>query len=185
MARNPDDVADIPARLRRLIRLFAHLIDAQIYLDAPGPVRDVRETRLAHNAAAHHAPRNRDFLPFELVKMVADLLRHVVARKPRDFIRVLARRLQRGELVAANLQQLAERLRVLPLLFAHKLGTPFYFLSCKSLLADFEDFVVLRPGRHVDRHDVADGMAQKPRADGTLVADAAHDWVRLARADNL
>lgn len=58
-SRHRDDVADVPEVLEVVVDRLAHTITADIRLDAPAHVLQRDETRLAHDAAQHDAPRDR------------------------------------------------------------------------------------------------------------------------------
>ena len=80
-AARADDVADVVVLFIGGIHVLAHVLTGDIELDVAVPIADVREGRLAHDAAAHQPARDGHFLPFERGEIALDLIRtggHVV-----------------------------------------------------------------------------------------------------------
>ena len=71
-ALNPHDVSDIPL-FECCVCVLPHVVPPDINLHPVAAVPQIEETRLAHNPAAHHPPRDRDRAAFQFVKMGTDI----------------------------------------------------------------------------------------------------------------
>lgn len=122
LALDADDVADIQL-LEFLIRLDSHIVAAEIELQLPVAVRDMTETRLAHNAFGHQSARHGHV--FVRVRVVIGAYRACGcgAVVSRDFKGVFARRDQFREFSLPDLADFAYVLHGLGVFgdeFAHR-----------------------------------------------------------------
>ena len=99
-ALHADDVADVEA-LEGLVGLLAHVVAADVDLNAALAIQQVREAGLAHHAAGHHAACDGDGL-FNVVGEVAHDLRGVIGDVGGDGVGVLALHLQGLQLLQAD-----------------------------------------------------------------------------------
>ena len=109
LAADADDVADVPF-LEICVPLVAHLVAAHIALHPARGVAQVEEGGLAHDAAAHHAPRDGHLLSLQLVEPVDDLPRVGGAAVGGNLKGVLSLGFQGFQLVAPDLQDLGQLL---------------------------------------------------------------------------
>ena len=116
LALHADDIADIEF-LVALVDLVAYIIALDVKLQAAVAVGQVGKRRLAHDALGHHAARKADGFALQLVKMLVDLDRVMVAFEAHLLVRVRARGLQIRQLFAADALQLVQLLCGLLVLF--------------------------------------------------------------------
>ncbi len=84
-ALDAEDIADIH-RLEIGVHVLADIFAADIRLNLTLAIHHVNKGSLAHDAAAHHAPRNADGLALQLIEMIQDIRRSMGAVKARDGI---------------------------------------------------------------------------------------------------
>ena len=120
-AADADQIADIKF-FEIGIWLLPNDVPRHIRLDGALQILHMAKGRFAHHAFGHHASRHGDFGVFQRVKVRFDLLAVVGHGIFGDGKGVLARLLQRRQLVPTNLQQLAA------LLFGHFLCRIFALL---------------------------------------------------------
>ena len=109
LADNAHDIADI-VLLETVIVILVHLVLAGVDLDTAGLVLHVAEGHLAHAALAHQAARHTDGSALQRVKVILDILRVMGHVKLCDLEGIAALVLQCLQLVAADLEQLAQLL---------------------------------------------------------------------------
>ena len=113
--------------LKILVGILSHIVPRHIALNASGKILNITEGSFSHDTLEHHTSRDGNFLSLQLVVVIPDLLAVVGYIVLRDLKRILARLLQRGQLLPPHLKQLVHILLLRILLLSH-ISTSYLFL---------------------------------------------------------